>query len=300
MTESKIVMTPKGRRRVPDKKIARSATARGQLIRQVVFCWIRRWGFTSNQCLSYLYPARPLLASDLARRGWLIRHDQPHDVRFSDGRTVFSLSPEAEAVTEAHLPSFILNVEHSLRPNWMRMQHLMICQRVALALGMLPESVDWKTEPESRVTAPDDASLIQDMGAMMYDENQRPIGGRWIEVDLSPKRDQQLDYWTQQLSEHVSLVNQNPAPEGRIARITVAVTSDYQVNRYQRFFSREYADALIRDRVSRKITEAHRDTPRIPIASVLSDLIEITRIEDILAHPEMEHEERAQLVGLGR
>ncbi|MEA3643462.1 MAG: hypothetical protein VBE63_26535 [Lamprobacter sp.] len=271
--------TSNSQNRVPPKPwFARDARYRGQFLAELVCCWVQRWGYTSDQVLEYMYPPRPRLGYDLSRRGLLKRHKRPTGVSVKDGIHVYSLTDAGYEIAEDILSSEILRIEHSASPAWSIMQHLLDCQRISIALLMRAEKSGWRTEPESRAVYPAKAKIVPDIVDI---EN-----GHWIEYDKTPKENKRLDYWTQLLSRRI---NQQPDPLQKqrgcdnfaIRKITVVVRKDDQVDRYRRYFDREYAGFLYRDPDTRLIKE-NRDKPNVVIRDAFADRVHVTTLRDLL------------------
>lgn len=289
----------------PPRQHRKGARQRGALIEQIVCSWVRRWGYTSDLVLEYLYPSRKRLGYDLARKGRLKRWPADPGYRLLDGPAVYGRTDYSDSVAEEQLYmncSDILGIEHSATPAWSTMQHLLDCQRIALALGMLPDSIGWLTEPEARASAPQGVDLVPDMLAHIYDPDPEKEGVHWIEYDRTPKSDVVLDHFTQRLARRVEAAHDKKLDERErpepIARITIIVSTEYQFDRYDRYFKREYADYLYRDRTTRKLKKP-KDKARQPIAEVLKGLVDIRTLTQITEEPELEPEERVKLLGLG-
>lgn len=278
------------------------ARKRGQLIEKIVCGWVRRWGYTSDKALQYLYPSRPRLGYDLAKKGVLKRYSADPGYRLLDGPAVYGMTNYAYEIAEDYLPDHILDIEHSRSdPAWSTMQHLLDCQRIAISFGMLPNSSDWLSEPETRARAKKGAVLVADMRASELDDEGMRVGLHWIEYDRSPKKDIALDYWSQLLAMRVSKALDESIPQQQrmepIARISIIVGTQHQVERYRRVFAREYAEPIRRDRTTRKLKTLHQ-AARDPIHSVLGDLVEISTLSECIGEPEIDASERLAWLGL--
>lgn len=270
--------------RVP-AALARKARERGEQIAMAICAWVRRWGYASDKALAALYPGRPKLGYDLWRRGLLTRYEVPAGVRFLDGRYAYGISSEGALIAEDALPPQLLDIEHSAKPAWSTMQHLMDLQRYCIALGMLPADRQWFTEPELR--ARPTSSLVPDA---MFRESHDKIW--WIECERSPKNDVPLDYWSQQIArDQAARLNQR-SPESRayveaahereplISRLIVIVPTEYQQQRYSRAFHRDYAEVLARDPKTRQIRRLQQKA-NLPIGAILNGVsIEIQSPND--------------------
>lgn len=257
-------------------ELARKARERGERIAFAICAWVRRWGYSSDKALSALYPGRPKLGYDLWRRGLLTRYEVPAGVRFLDGRYAYGLSSEGALIAEDALPPQVLDIEHSAKPAWSTMQHLMDLQRYCIALGMLPADRHWSTEPELRARSSGQAIVPDAMCQPSPDQIW------WIECERSAKNDLALDFWSQcVVREQARRLNQRSPESGGwyieaahqrepvISRLIVIVQTAYQQERYSRAFGREYAEVLARDAKTRQIRR-HQQKANLPMAAILS------------------------------
>lgn len=254
--------------------LSRVARSRGEQIAGAVCAWVRRWGYSSDSALASLYPGRPRLGYDMWRRGLLTRHAVPPGYRVTDGRQVYGLTPAGVSIAEEMLPPLVLDIEHSGSPAWSSMQHLLDCQRYAIALGMLPAQIEWRSEPELRATTT--GTLVPDM---------LRIGERlwWIEIERSPKKDMALDYWVQRIARYQARAINEGNPESKsyitewhkrkkqIERLIIIVPTEYQNVRYEKMVSRAYAEPIARDPDSRQLYYM-RDQPRLQLGTLLGTM----------------------------
>lgn len=278
----------------PPAHIARGARQRGAQLQEAVCSWARRWVTVSDRALAALYPGRPRLGADMAKRGLLEAFKVPAGEYCEDGRTLYKLTEGGEHLAEQVLPPEVCLIELPERMPWRSMQHLLDLQRYAAKLGMLPADPHWRTEPELRALSGDADVLVPDLRGMDHppDDPEGPLGEWWIEWERNSKKDVPLDYWTQRLARRVALAQAQadprspqyvPQPEQRkplINRITVIVTTETQVQRYQRAFARPHADMRRRDPVTRKAT-VRPSEPRQPIDAILRPYVEVIRPLDL-------------------
>jgi hypothetical protein len=279
-------------------EIARNAWERAREIELLSITWCARWGFVSDKTLQLLYPSRPRLGYDLAKRGLLKKITPAKGVAFrSDDNSGFCyrLTNEAKLIVERYdSPSnaeFLLETISKIppQPAWNSLQHLLDLQKICVR-QVLERHEDWTrdnpsqlaanvgyetslfnfmTEPECRQRIA--ADLVPDLVNIGSD-------GRWTwyEYERSAKSDSQLAWWIQRLMVRKLLPSDQSNPSSRkyiqdaferdpeIAEFVIVVNSEYQKNRYLKAFERKTADFLVRtkDRKIKVRDDIQRWSPR--------------------------------------
>jgi hypothetical protein len=279
-------------------EIAKNARERAHEIELLAITWCARWGFVTDKTLQFLYPSRPRLGYDLAKRGLLKKIVPPNGVAFrSDDNSGFCyrLTNEAKLLIEKfdspENATFLLETISKIpqQPAWNSLQHLFDLQKICVR-QILEKNKDWTpnnpgqlatnvgfetslfrfmTEVECRQKIQSD--LVPDLVNIGSD-------GRWTwyEYDRSPKSDSQLAFWVQRLMMRKLLPSEQADPNRKsyireyqerapeIAQYVVVVTSEYQKKRYQQAFSRKTAEVLERskDRKIKVREDIHRWSPR--------------------------------------
>jgi hypothetical protein len=305
---------------VDDKKkipveIARNARERAREIELLAITWCARWGFTTDKSLQFLYPARPRLGYDLAKRGLLKKIVPAKGVAFRSNDNsgyCYRLTEEARIIVERYdSPSnaeFLLKTisKTPQQPAWNSLQHLLDLQKICVKqileknkywtsddpgqlasnIGFLTSLFNFMTEPECRQKN-QSADLVPDM--INIKENGRWI---WYEYDRSPKSDSQLAWWVQRLMVRKLLPRDQSNPSNRkyiqderdrdpeIDEFVIIVTSQYQQKRYQQAFSRKTAEVLERskDRKIKVRADIHRWSPR----DFFGNTVKILTLEEAL------------------
>jgi hypothetical protein len=296
-------------------EIARNARERAHEIELLAITWCARWGFVTDKTLQFLYPSRPRLGYDLAKRGLLKKIVPPNGVAFrSDDNAsgyCYCLTNEAKLLVERYdSPSnaeFLLKTisKTPSQPAWNSLQHTLDLQKICVR-QILEKNKDWSpdnpgqlatnigyetslfnfmTEPECRQRIA--ADLVPDL--LNIDENAR---WTWYEYERSPKSDSQLAFWVQRLMVRKLLpsdqADQNSrsyiqdeherAPE--IDEFVIIVTSEYQKKRYEQAFSRKTAEVLVRSK-DRKI-KAREEIPRWSPRDFFGDSVRILTLEEAI------------------
>jgi hypothetical protein len=305
---------------VYDKKkipaeISRNARARAREIELLVITWAARWGFVSDKTLQFLYPSRPRLGYDLAKRGLLKKITPPKGVAFrSDDNAsgyCYRLSDEAKLIIEKfdspENAEFLLKTVAKIPqlPAWNNLQHLLDLQKICVSqilrknkhwesddpgqlasnIGFLTSLFNFMTEPECRQRIA--ADLVPDMINVTEDWKWT-----WFEYERSPKSDSRLAWWIQQLMVRKLLHSDQSNPSNRkyiqdererdpeIDEFVIIVTSQYQQKRYQQAFSRKTAEVLERskDRKIKVRADIHRWSPR----DFFGNTVKILTLEEAL------------------
>jgi hypothetical protein len=301
------------KKKIPTE-IARNARERARDIEILAISWAARWGFVSDKSLQFLYPSRPRLGYDLAKRGIFKKIVPSKAIAFrSDDNSGFCyrLTNEAKLLIEKYdSPSnaeFLLETISKIpsQPAWNSLQHLLdlqkICVRQILVknkywtpndpiqlasnIGYETSLFHFMTEVECRQKIQSD--LVPDM--INVTEDWKWI---WYEYDRSPKSDSQLAFWVQRLMMRKLLPSDQADPSSRkyiqdalerdpeIAEFVIVVASEYQKKRYKQAFSRKTAEALIRTK-DRKI-KVRDDIQRWSPRDFFGDSVKVMTLEEAL------------------
>jgi hypothetical protein len=296
-------------------EIAKNARHRAHEIELLVITWAARWGFVTDKTLQFLYPSRPRLGYDLAKRGLLKKITPPKGVAFrSDDNAsgyCYRLSDEAKLIIEKFdSPSnaeFLLETISKIpqQPAWNSLQHLLdlqkICVRQVLEknkywtpndpiqlasnIGYETSLFNFMSEVECRQKIQSD--LVPDLVNIGSD-------GRWTwyEYERSPKSDSQLAFWVQRLMMRKLLPSEQADPNSKsyireyqerapkIDEFVIVVTSQYQQKRYEQAFSRKTAEVLTRT-TDRKI-KVREDIPRWYPRDFFGDSVRVLTLEEAL------------------
>jgi hypothetical protein len=296
-------------------EIAKNARERAHEIELLVITWAARWGFVSDKTLQFLYPSRPRLGYDLAKRGLLKKIVPPKGVFFrSDDNAsgyCYRLTEEAKLIIEKldspENAEFLLETISKIppQPAWNSLQHTLDLQKIcvrqilvknkywtphdpgqlATNVGFLTSLFNFWTEPECRQRIA--ADLVPDLVNIGSD-------GRWTwyEYERSPKSDNQLAFWVQRLMMRKLLPAEQADPNSRsyireyqerapeIAEFVIIVTSEYQQKRYKQAFERKTAEVLTRTK-DRKI-KVRADIPRWYPRDFFGNSVKILTLEEAL------------------
>ncbi len=303
------------------KDVAQTAKARAREIEKLVVGWVARWGFTSDKCLQYLYPSRPRLGYDLAKRGLLRKIEPGRGVvcRLDDNNGwCYGLSPDARILLENELPHLVENFEKLPKnPHWSSLQHLLDLQKIFVKLALEKDGRYDPKDPDllaELINGDWSLNYLTEIETKRYEENLkikqgegykkpelRPDcfifsekGNTWIEYERSPKSDLPLMYWIQQLSNRWGLPESQKNPKSRyyiaeaqnrdddIKKFVIVVPTEYQKKRYLSYFYGKNKDIIERDPRTRKYKTAI-DKPRWSPSDIFQNmnLVEILTLDEV-------------------
>jgi hypothetical protein len=305
---------------VDDKKkipteIAKNARERAREIELLAITWTARWGFVTDKTLQFLYPSRPRLGYDLAKRGLLKKIIPNKGIAFRSNDNsgyCYRLAEEAKLIIEKfdspENAEFLLETISKIpsQPAWNSLQHLLdlqkICVRQVLEKnkdwtpgnpGQLATNVGFETYLFNFMTEPECRQKIQsDLVPDMINVKTEDWKWTWFEYERSPKSDNQLAFWVQRLMARKLLPAAQADPDNRkyiqdiferdeeIAEFVIVVTSEYQKNRYRQAFERKNAEVLVRSK-DRKI-KVREDIPRWSPRDFFGDSVKVLTLEEAL------------------
>jgi hypothetical protein len=304
---------------VDDKKkipaeIARNARERAHEIELLAITWCARWGFVTDKTLQFLYPSRPRLGYDLAKRGLLKKIVPNKGIAFrcdDNSGYCYRLTEEAKLIVERYdSPSnaeFLLKTisKTPSQPAWNSLQHLLDLQKICVR-QILEKNKYWTSDDPSQLAANVgfETSLFRFMTEVECRQKIQSdlvpdlvnIGsdGRWTwyEYDRSAKSDSQLAWWVQKLMMRKLLPSEQADPNSKsyireyqerapeIDKFVIIVTSEYQKKRYEQAFSRKTADVLTRTK-DRKI-KIREDIPRWSPRDFFGNSVKILTLEEAI------------------
>jgi hypothetical protein len=263
-----------------------------------------------------LYPSRPRLGYDLAKRGIFKKITPPKGVAFrSDDNAsgyCYRLSDEAKLIIEKfdspENSEFLLRTISKIPqlPAWNSLQHLLDLQKICVCQilkkhkdwtpnnpGQLATNVGFETYSFNFMTEPECRQKIQsDLVPDMINATTEDWKWTWFEYERSPKSDNQLAFWVQRLMARKLLPTAQADPDNRkyiqdiferdeeISAFVIIVTSEYQKKRYEQAFLRKNAEVLIRTK-DRKI-KVREDIPRWSPRDFFGDSVKVLTLEEAL------------------
>lgn len=304
------------------KDVAQTAKARAREIEKLVVGWVARWGFTTDRCLQYLYPSRPRLGYDLAKRGLLRKIEPGRGVacKLDDNNGwCYGLSENARILVENEMVHLVGNIEQLPKnPHWSSLQHLLDLQKIFVKLAIEKDQRYDPKDPDmlcelingrysiSYLTEIETKRFEQNLKIRQGESYKKPElnpdclifqydGNIWIEYERSPKSDLPLMYWIQQLKDRWELPESQKNPNSRyhiaerenrdeeIKKFVIVVPTEYQKSRYLSCFYGKNKDMVVRDPRSRKYKIA-TEKPRWNPADTFQgmNLVEVLTLDEVL------------------